>query len=190
MSYFFKRGEYMKRTNHALVIGGTGMLAGVCVDLACEGYSVSVIGRTQLKFKRLQSGSPPNSIFPLITDCDGDAVFREIEKAIKERGPFNLIVSWTQNYSTLERICEMNIGDKPFRLFHIKGSRRYFEDEPIRIPSQCIYRKVFLGFVVEDVGSRWLTHEEIVNGVIKQITIDEAEGIIGQIHPYEARPIY
>ena len=123
----------MKRNNHALVIGGTGMLAGVCLHLAREGYSVSVIGRTLSKFNRLQVESPPNSIFPLITDYDTDDVFEEINKAIRERGPFDLIISWTPNYSVLERICEMNHGDKPFRLFHVKGSRRYFEDEPIHI---------------------------------------------------------
>ena len=159
----------MKSNDHALVIGGTGMLAGVCLHLAREGYSVSVIGRTLSKFKRLQVESPPNSIFPLITDYDTDDVFDEINKAIRERGPFDLIISWTPNYSVLERICEMNHGDTPFRLFHVKGSRRYFEDEPIQIPSQCNYRKVFLGFVMEDSGSRWLTHDEIANGVIKQI---------------------
>ena len=82
----------------------------------------------------------------------------------------------------------MNHGDKPFRLVHVKGSRRYFEDEPIRIPSQCNYQKVFLGFVMEESGSRWLTHGEIANGVIKQIETDEEMGIIGQIDPYEARP--
>ncbi|WP_203247129.1 Rossmann-fold NAD(P)-binding domain-containing protein [Sporosarcina beigongshangi] len=178
----------MESNGHALVIGGTGMLAGVCIDLARDGYSVSVIGRAVPKFKRLQVESPPNSIFPLITDYDTDAVFDEINKAIRKRGPFNLIISWTPNYSVLEHICELNHGAKSFRLFHVKGSRRYFEDEPIQIPSQCNYRKVFLGFVMEDRGSRWLTHDEIAHGVIQQITADEKEGIIGQIHPYEARP--
>ncbi len=151
----------MKRNNHALVIGGTGMLAEVCLHLAREGYSVSVIGRTLSKFKRLKVESPPNSIFPLIADYDTDDVYEEINKAIRERGPFDLIISWTPNYSLLERICEMNLREAPFRLFHVKGSRRYFEDEPIQIPSLCKYRKVFLGFVMEDSGSRWLTHEEI-----------------------------
>ncbi|HJF33371.1 MAG TPA: short-chain dehydrogenase [Sporosarcina psychrophila] len=178
----------MKRTNHALVIGGTGMLAGVCLHLAREDYSVSVVGRTFSKFKRLQVEGPPNSIFPLITDYDTDDVYDEINKAIRERGPFDLIISWTPNYSALERICEMNLVDTSYRLFHVKGSRRYFGDEPIHIPSQCNYRKVYLGFVKEDNGSRWLTHDEIANGVIKQIGIDEEVGIIGQIHPYEARP--
>jgi hypothetical protein len=178
----------MKRNKHALVIGGTGMLSGVCLYLAHENYSVSVIGRTFSKFKRLQFESPPNSIFPLLTDYDTDDVYDNINAAIHERGPFDLIISWTPNYIALERICEMNHGDMPFRLVHVKGSRRYFGDEPIHIPSQCKYRKVYLGFIMEESGPRWLTHGEISNGVIKQIETDEEVGIIGQIHPYEARP--
>lgn len=178
----------MKRYDHALVIGGTGMLAGVCLQLARECYSVSVIGRTLSKFKRLQDESPPNSIFPLVVDYDTDDVYDFLNEAIQERGPFDLIISWTPNYSALERICEMNPGDTLFRLFHVKGSGRYFEDEPIHIPILCKYRKVYLGFVMDENGSRWLTHSEIANGVIKQIGKDEEVGIIGQIHPYEARP--
>jgi len=183
-----KRGNRMKCTRHALVIGGTGMLAGVCLYLAREDYSVSVIGRTLSKFKRLQDESPPNSIFPLLTDYDNNDVYDYINEAIKERGPFDLILSWTPNYSALERICEMNQGETSFRLFHVKGSRRYFEDEPIGIPSLCQYRKIYLGFVMEENGSRWLTHDEIANGVIKQIETDEEVRIIGKIHPYEDRP--
>ncbi|MEK5069057.1 short-chain dehydrogenase [Sporosarcina sp. FSL K6-1508] len=178
----------MKRTNHALVIGGTGMLTGVCLYLAREDYSVSVIGRTFSKFKQLHVDSQPNSIFPLLTDYDTDDVDEEVNKAIQERGPFDLIISWTSNYRVLERICEMNHGNASFRLFHVKGSLRYFKDESIRIHSRCNYRKIYLGFVIEESGSRWLTHDEIANGVIKQIRIDEEVGIIGQIHPYEARP--
>ncbi len=178
----------MKSNGHALVIGGTGMLAGVCIQLGREGYAVSVIGRTVSKFKRLQVESPPNSIFPLITDYDTENVFDEVNNAMRERGPFDLIISWTPNYSVLEGICQMNHAAKSFRLFHVKGSRRYFEDEPIQILSKCNYRKVFLGFVMEDSGSRWLTHDEIANGVIQQIATDKIEGIIGQIHPYEVRP--
>ena len=178
----------MKLNNHALIIGGTGMLAGVCLHLAHEGYSVSVIGRTLSKYKRLKVESPSNSIFPLLVDYDTDNVYEEINNAILERGSFDLIISWTPNYSVLERICAMNDGDKPFRLVHVKGSGRYFEDEPILIPTQCNYQKVFLGFVMENSGSRWLTHSEIANGVIKQIETGEKMGIIGQIDPYEARP--
>ena len=178
----------MNAKKHVLIIGGTGMLSGVCLSLAQKGYSVSVIGRTKTKFQRLLTDSPRNSIFPLIVDYNTDDVFDEIQQAISERGLFDLIVSWTPNYSTLEKICLLNKGLDGFRLFQVKGSRRYFEDQPLHLPATCNYRKVYLGFIIENVGARWLMHDEIASGVIDQIERDQANGIIGQINPYESRP--
>lgn len=179
----------MKNNKHALVIGGTGMLADVCIALARKGYIVSIIGRTRSKFQRILSESPVDSIFPLVVDYDSSEVIEEVKKVIEEKGSFDLIVSWTPNYSALERICEANRGIDNFRLFQVKGSRRYFIDEKLEIPENCNYRKVFLGFILENERSRWLTHEEISNGVIYQIESDQPTGIIGQIQPYELRPI-
>lgn len=178
----------MNTKKHALIIGGTGMLSGVCLSLAQKGYSVSVIGRTKTKFQRLLTDSPGNSIFPLIADYNMEEVFDEIEQAISERGMFDLIVSWTPNYNTLEKICLLNQGLDGFRLFQVKGSRRYFEDQPLALPATCNYRKVYLGFIIENDVARWLTHDEIADGVIRQIEKNQTSGIIGQINPYESRP--
>ena len=173
---------------HALVIGGTGMLAKVSIHLANEGYSVTVIARNLAKFGRLQEGSPPNSIFPLLVDYNSEEVVDLVKHAISERGSFTLIVCWTPNYKAIEQICEVNHTLDFFRLFHVKGSRRYFVDETIKLPADCLYHRVFLGFIIEESTSRWLTHEEISSGVIEQIKANEVVGVIGQIEPYEARP--
>lgn len=164
------------------------MLAGVSIFLATQGYSVSVIGRTAVKFKKLKASSPEDSIFPIQVDYFSEALHSEVQKAIAERGPFDVIVSWTPNYRALQQICEMNDQATSFRLFHVKGSRRYFEDEEILIPTNCTYEKVFLGFVMEGATSRWLTNDEISNGVIHQIKSKGVERIIGQLIPYSARP--
>jgi hypothetical protein len=178
----------MQSKKHALVIGGTGMLANVCIALARKGYIVSIIGRTRSKFQRIISESPMDSIFSIIVDYNSSEVIDEVEKVIEEKGAFDLIVSWTPNYNKIEQICEMNRGIGNFRLFHVKGSRRYFNDDKIRTPDNCNYREVFLGFIIENERSRWLTHDEISNGVINQIESDQVTGIIGQIEPYELRP--
>ena len=179
----------MKNNKHALVIGGTGMLGDVCIALARKGYIVSIIGRTKSKFQRILSESPVDSIFPLVVDYNSSEVIEEVKKVIEEKGSFDLIISWTPNYSALERICEANRGIDNFRLFQLKGSRRYFIDEKLKIPENCNYRKVFLGFILENERSRWLTHKEISSGVISQIEADQPTGIIGQIEPYALRPI-
>ncbi|QUW22007.1 short-chain dehydrogenase [Sporosarcina sp. Marseille-Q4063] len=178
----------MQHKKHALVIGGTGMLSNVCIALARKGNIVSIIGRTKSKFQRIISESPVDSIFPILVDYNSSEVINEVEKVIEEKGSFDLIVSWTPNYNQLERICEMNSGIDKFRLFHVKGSRRYFKDDKIRVPDNCNYREVFLGFIIEDDRSRWLTHDEISTGVINQIDTDQVTGVVGKIEPYELRP--
>ena len=41
---------------------------------------------------------------------------------------------------------------------------------------------------MEGESSRWLTNDEIANGVIQQITSMGDERIVGQLIPYSARP--
>lgn len=178
----------MLNPRHVLIIGGTGMLAGVSHYLATEGFSVFVVGRTSSKLNRLAEVCPPNTIYPIQADYNTEEIFTKTIDAIKTRGPFSLIISWTPNYLALERICELNEQADAFRLIHVKGSRRYFEDEDIRIQLNCHYEKVFLGFVMEGETSRWLTHEEIADGVIQQILTTTDDRIIGQLHPYSQRP--
>ena len=181
-------GKRMQVKKHALVIGGTGMLKNACVALARKGFAVSIIGRTTSKFQSLISESPPNSIFPIVADYNKEDVFDVVRTAMSRRGPFELIVSWSPNYKAVARICALNQGIEKFCLFQVKGSRRYFEDEPIHLPANCHGRKVFLGFILENGQSRWLTHDEISNGVIYQIETNQTNGIIGQIEPYNLRP--
>ncbi|MCG3087495.1 short-chain dehydrogenase [Sporosarcina cyprini] len=178
----------MMDPKHALVIGGTGMLRNVSTYLAKHDYAVSVVGRTAGKLKQVMENSPPHSIFPIQADYNSDSFLVEISEAIKKRGPFALIVSWTPNYQVVERVCSMNEHDNPFRLIHVKGSRRYFQDELVNIPFSCMREVVYLGFIQEETGSRWLTNEEISGGVIGQIESGGVGRIVGQLHPYDRRP--
>ncbi|MGG0444303.1 short-chain dehydrogenase, partial [Bacillus mycoides] len=45
-----------------------------------------------------------------------------------------------------------------------------------------------LGFILEDTYARWLTHEEIADGVIKGIESKCTEWIVGRVEPWESRP--
>ncbi|GKV55832.1 hypothetical protein NCCP2222_17790 [Sporosarcina sp. NCCP-2222] len=82
----------------------------------------------------------------------------------------------------------MNEHDNLFRLIHVKGSRRYFQDEFVNLPFSCIREVVYLGFIQEETSSRWLTNEEISDGVIAQIESGGVGRIVGQLHPYGNRP--
>ena len=49
-------------------------------------------------------------------------------------------------------------------------------------------RIVTLGFVVEGTGSRWLTHQEISEGVLDAFTSGRAASIVGSIEPWSMKP--
>lgn len=174
---------------HALVIGGSGMLAGVSRFLAKEGFAVSVVGRNYAKLQLLKNGCPPESIFPIQADYNTDLLFTKVKEAINARGPFQIIVNWMPNTNALEQVCQLNKEANSFRLVHVKGSRRYFEDEEIQVSTNCLYEEVYLGFILEGDTARWLTHDEISGGVIEQIKHEGKLRIVGQLQPYSARPM-
>ncbi|SDJ84686.1 hypothetical protein [Sediminibacillus albus] len=178
---------------HALIIGGTGMLADVSLWLTEMGYRVSVIGQTIEKHRQLRrKAKDPQLLNSLAIDYSQLSVVEtHINKAMDENGPISLVVSWTPDYRSLElvgRLVSERIAD--WKLFHVKGSSRYLEDDPIEIAANCQYRSIYLGFIIEGSQSRWLNHQEIACGVIHNIKKDNDVGIVGTLSPYEKRPGY
>ncbi len=51
-----------------------------------------------------------------------------------------------------------------------------------------IYRKIILGFILEDDKSRWLNNAEISNGLIDAITLEKDAYVVGTVEPWEKRP--
>lgn len=177
---------------HALIIGGTGMLAGVSLWCADEAeYFVSVISRSKSKYKNLSHlAKHPDSINHLPVDYyDYQYLEEQVELAIDEHGPISMVISWTPSTYALELI--LNLITKKFttcNVFHIQGSRRYFENTQLTTPPECKYHSIFLGFVLEDKGSRWLTHKEISQGVINCVQERRSLSIVGTLSPYDRRP--
>jgi hypothetical protein len=180
------------KQRHALVIGGTGMLAEVSQWLADTGITVSVIGRTSEKHRKLiELAANPQFIDSLVFDYnDLPSLQRNVKKAITKNGPISLVVSWTHTSEPLEVVKTVLSEQKEqWKLVQIKGSRRYFEKDNSLLPANCKHRTIYLGFIVENNQSRWLTNQEISEGVIKSIKEDTIETIIGTLQPYDKRPL-
>lgn len=180
---------------HALIIGGTGMLSDCCVQLAKQGYNLSIIARNEEKIDRLKRRIEPiQKMTKLLVDyTEKDKLRTAIRKAIQIHGPVSLVVSWI--HSTAPQapqvvINEVSASGEPFRFFHILGSSSdpVAYKEALALPSQGHYRSVLLGFIKEKEGSRWLTHDEISNGVGEAIVNDEPFNTVGQVEPWEERP--
>jgi hypothetical protein len=181
---------------HALVIGGTGMLAKVSLWLAKEGFHTTVLARNRQRLQKLKNQIKNDSLFTeLCVDYTNYEQLREgIENVIKKNGPIDLVVSWIHGTAPQAPDIVNEIVSKThpgkYRFFHVRGSASALESitNPVHVPKNCLYRQVQLGFVIEKNRSRWLTHDEISNGVIEAIKNDREKTVVGTLEPWELRP--
>ena len=152
--------KLMKRT---LVIGGTGMLAGLVHHLAVYNQ-VYVIARSERALKAL-AGSNHN-VIPIVADY----THLEDLKQKLDGLTFDTIVAWihsspssTETARTIARHCQANF-------FDITGSdgrnpSHTSHEREIKISklSGIAYHRVVLG----SKGNRWLTNAEISDGVLE-----------------------
>ncbi|WP_067724835.1 short-chain dehydrogenase [Oceanobacillus damuensis] len=180
---------------HALVVGGTGMLAEATMYLVNQGYFVSVIARSQTRMWRLINAAKDRSmIIPLYVDYRNESELKEaVRKTILQNGNINLVIAWIHSVAenALEIISdEVASIETSWDLFHIVGSSNDLNHmkRKAEVPVNCIYHQVQLGFVIEGTKSRWLTHKEISEGVIKAIKERRLLHIVGTLEPWERRP--
>ena len=180
--------------SHALIIGGTGMLSKVTEYLTGKYDTVSAISRDEKKIN-------PNlkNINPLILDYSNYKILSEkLYTAIEKFGNIELVVSWIHSIAPLapniiaEKINSFNV---PFRFFDILGSayanpslNTVERGEKLKENKNLLYRKIILGFKIENNYSRWLSNDEISSGVIEAIKNDEEEKIVGIVSPWDKRP--
>jgi len=187
----------MVERKHALVIGGSGMLAGASLWLARQGREVTVIGRNPQKLKRLCDQHP--YLHGVSADYSRAAEFAAtLGDLMEKRGPANLVVAWIHDDEervigqTAEAIRIAGGADFAWDLYHVLGSSSNLDEilRKVPVPPECAYHQVQLGFVIEGDRSRWLTHDEISNGVMECIENNRRRHVVGTLEPWEKRPGY
>lgn len=180
---------------HALVVGGTGMLSGVSLWLLEQGYHVSIIARNSSRMKDLiEQTDLASHITPLLVDYSNyDELQKNVQETINENGAIDIVVAWIHSTApnALKIITkEISISESEWELFHVLGSNSDLNriKREVSMPTGCTYHQVQLGFVIEDSGSRWLTNEEISDGVIRAIKQRDKLKTIGQIDSWENHP--
>lgn len=181
---------------HALVIGGTGMLANTSLWLVGQGFHVSVIGRNEFRMGSvIHQSSDSSQITPIIVDyCNIPLLQTKLRATIEQNGPIDLVIAWIHSYAgrTLESIVSevSSCRNRPWKLFHILGSSANLSgiQENLNLPNSALYYQIQLGFIIENGHSRWLTNEEISQGVIDSIRQNRLITIVGTLQPWEKRP--
>ena len=192
-----REGQAGARPRHALVVGGTGMLSQVSLELARRGYTTSVIARRREPLERLAQESG-GRIHPMALDYGhADQLASELEEAVRAHGPIELVVAWIHSNAPEAplAVARTAAGGHAVDYFHVLGSAADDPSQPdesrragFEAISGLVYHEVILGFAIEDGSSRWLTDEEISTGVLAAIDRREPRWIVGTTRPWSARP--
>jgi hypothetical protein len=177
---------------HDLVIGGSGMLAGLVRELAAQGRQVTVIARGR---ERLQRLAAPN-IHPLALDYrDADTLEAGLARCVARSGPIARCVAWMHD-DDLERVLRI-AGCVSEVYCQVLGSASGDPSQPDLLArwqtafaplGRPVLRLAVLGFVLEGDGARWLSDAEISAGVGRALDSDEPVTIVGTVTPWSRRP--
>ena len=186
--------------SHVVVIGGSGMLAGLVLQLARDGDVVSVVARCREKLDQLmdKSAQRGDTIWPLSVDYHRSKTLSDqLGDALTRHGPCTQMISWIHDTNgqvahTLANVLHQQRTE--CRYFEVLGSaaadpsRPTNGIEPFAEKGWIHYRAVILGFVCGLEGGRWLTHAEISQGVYMAVQQDQKRYVVGTVQPWSSRP--
>lgn len=176
------------------------MLKEVCLYFARHGCTVSVIARNQNRFNQLiESKSEYGFINPIRVDySDYNLLEEKLKSAIDHYGKIETAVCWIHStapdapYIIADVLNCQNLSCKYFHVLGCEFSLPTEKNNNLHFTFErfvnIIYKKIILGFVIEDNRSRWLTNMEIGNGVIDAINIGKDTFTIGRVEPREKKP--
>ena len=155
----------LERPGHALVVGGTGMLAAATRALADRGQVVTCIARRDVR--------PGDGVTVEPVDYREPELLRDaLARATTTRGPIELAVCWIHTDAPeAPRIVAAALAPGA-RLVQVFGTRLW---PLVDVPLHVAYRQVLLG----KRDGRWLTHEEISSGVLKALVADRPVAVVG-----------
>jgi hypothetical protein len=190
--------EFVVAHGHDLVVGGSGMLVGLCLRLANDENRVSVIARNPARLRMLADQAAPGRIVPVIVDYrDVGALDDALAKILDSHGRPDRAFCWVHDDIAPDALLQV-AGYVRGPFWHILGSAAGNPAKPqilsgwrerfrCRWP-QLDYRQIVLGFVLEPGKSRWLTDTEISDGVYSAAQSGDALRIVGTVDPWSRRP--
>eukprot|EP00130_Batrachochytrium_dendrobatidis_P008359 XP_006683234.1 hypothetical protein BATDEDRAFT_28789 [Batrachochytrium dendrobatidis JAM81] len=155
-----------------------------------------IVGRTDsVRMEKLiEKAGFESHITPILVNYTNNNELQEkVRHTIKQNGSIDIVVAWI--HSNAEEalpiiVEEVSKQRNEWDLFHVLGSSSNLETikRKTRVPKNCVYHQMQLGFVIKGVHSRWLTHQEISNGVMEAIEARKQVFTVGVVEPWEKRP--
>jgi NADPH:quinone reductase-like Zn-dependent oxidoreductase len=178
----------MKRFESVLIVGGSGMLAGLARALCEHADRVSILARSE---KRIRAVS--DAVEPIVCDYNDGVALSE---ALSQIETPDLVVAWVHGRAPQARRAFAECLVAEGRFVQVVGSAHADPAHPERLAEMARavdalpidYQAVVLGFVVEQGSSRWLSNDEISAGVLAAIESEQPLSIVGAVEPWSAKP--
>ncbi|WP_155982744.1 short-chain dehydrogenase [Paucisalibacillus sp. EB02] len=183
--------------NHALVFGGTGMLAEATGWIVKHVNHTVVFGRNRHRLERLSNKYSEQGLKVQELDYSNtESLKHQITNAYEEHGEIDLVVAWIHSTApdaipTIKRQIATLQVHRQWTLVIVKGSSSHLTNIAFTendVPENCIVKEVQLGFIYNEMTSRWLSHHEISEGVITGIQSNERKTVVGTLEPWDKRP--
>jgi NADPH:quinone reductase-like Zn-dependent oxidoreductase len=178
----------MKRFERVLVVGGSGMLAGLARTLCDHAAKVSVLARNEKRIRAISQ-----AIEPIACDYNDGVALSE---ALSQIDAPDLVVAWIHGRAPHARRALAEFVVAEGRFVQVLGSAHAEPGHPERLAEMAKsveglpidHQAVVLGFVVENGKSRWLSNVEICDGVFAALASEQALSIVGTVEPWSAKP--
>jgi hypothetical protein len=187
-----------KGWRHALIVGGTGMLAGASRFIATHTQTTSLLARTDASLASLRHSLPAElDVATTAVDYRSTQAFSDAVRArVDDAGVPDIVLAWIHAEHAAQALAaQLACYGRALRFFHVLGSasaspaasllrRRMHYDA---LPGLS-YHQIVLGFICDERGSRWLCDDEIVQGTIHAVSAGAPKHVVGVVEPWESRP--
>lgn len=181
-------------TQRALVIGGTGMLAGCAAALVADGWHVVLPSRRYAPIPDDPgSGDPSRKALWVEADwAQPKELAARAERALG--GKADLLVAWVYSSarpSVLRAVAPLLADGAPVVEVHGSSSANPVGGCPDPIIDGHPTQQVVLGYVMQNGRTRWLTHAEIADGVLDAVrrALDGKPPVVHQVGEFRTYPI-
>jgi hypothetical protein len=174
----------------ALVLGGTGMLAGCAESLVADGWHVVMPSRRHTPIAD-GNGGRRRAVWVKADWFDPPALARDAGKALG--GPADLLVAWVHREvrtAVLRAVASLLAPGAPVVEVHGSASANPIGGCPDPVLPGHPTQQVVLGFVRHAGRTRWLNHQEIAAGVLDGVgrALDGRPPAVHQVG--EFRPVH
>lgn len=174
----------------ALVLGGTGMLAGCAEALVADGWHVVLPSRRYAPISD-GNGHHRTAVWVKADWFEPDVLARDAGAALG--GPADLLVAWVHRevrVSVLRAVAPLLAPRAPVVEVHGSASANPVGGCPDPVLDDHPTQQVVLGFVRHAGRTRWLNHQEIAAGVSAGVR-RAVEGRPPAVHQVgEFRPVH